>query len=136
MCRASVDGVELPVVVENHRGEWVWWVEGGAVPTGPIAARVRDELADLGVAQTVDCGKPVSRGPLVTCALSGGGAAFATVGSDGRVLLELAIDPPAAGVRSETPRDLTKRSRSLERTAGGDEEDEDTAPADGGTVAP
>lgn len=135
MCRASVDGVVVPLVVENHRGEWVWWIEGRVVPTAPIAARVREELADLGVSQTVDCGKAITSGPRLTCALSGGGAAFATIAKDGSVSLELAIDPAAAGVRSETPRDLTGRSRSLERTAG-EEEDEDTAPADGGTVPP
>ena len=133
MCRASVDGVVVPVVVENHRGEWVWWVEGGVVPTAPIAARVREELADLGVTQTVDCGKAVASGPRLTCALSGGGAAFATIARDGSVSLELAIDPAAAGVRSESPSDLTARSRSLERSAGADDE-EDTLPADGGTV--
>ena len=134
-CRASVDGVVVAVVVENHRGEWVWWVEGGVVPTAPIAARVRDELGDLGVTQTVNCGKAIAKGPRVTCSLSGGGAAFATIAKDGSVTLELAIDPAAAGVRSESPSDLTQRSRSLERSAG-DEEDEDTAPADGGRVPP
>jgi hypothetical protein len=139
MCNASVDGVVVPVVVENHRGEWVWWVEGGIVPTAEIAARVRDELADLGVAQTVDCGKAIARGAHVVCALSGGGKAFATIGKTGQVSLELAIDPAVAGVRSESPRDLTERSRSLDRTAVGEEED-DTAGSDigseGGRVPP
>jgi len=135
MCRASIEGVAVPLVVENHRGEWVWWVDGDVVPMGPIAARVRDELADLHVAQTVDCGKPIARGPRVTCALSGGGSAFATIAKDGTVSLELAIDPAAAGVRSEPPRDLTQRSRSLEHSAT-DEDEEDTIPSDGGTVPP
>ena len=125
-CRASVDGVRVPIVVENHRGEWQWWVEGGAIATAPIAARVRDELADLGVAQTVDCGKAIAIGARVTCTLSGGGAAFASVGKDGRVSLELAIDPAAAGVRAEEPRDLTKTSQSLAHGSG-DEDDENSA---------
>jgi hypothetical protein len=139
MCTASVDGVAVPVVVENHRGEWVWWVEGGIVPTAAIAARVREELADLGVAQNVDCGKAIARGPQVECALSGGGKAFATISKGGEVSLELAIDPAIAGVRSEAPRDLTERSRSLDRTAvGGEEEDavgSDTG-SEGGRVPP
>jgi len=125
-CRASVDGVRVPLVVENHHGEWRWWVEGGAIATAPIAARVRDELADLGVAQTVDCGKAIAIGARVTCRLSGGGAAFATVGRDARVSLELAIDPAVAGVRAEEPRDLTKTSQALAHGSG-DEEEENSA---------
>jgi hypothetical protein len=125
-CRASVDGVRVPIVVENHRGEWRWWVEGGAIATAPIASRVRDELADLGVVQTVDCGKAVAIGSRVTCALGGGGAAFASVGRDGRVSLELAIDPAVAAMRNEEPRDLTKTSRLLEHGSG-DEDDENSA---------
>ena len=134
-CRASVDGVAVPLIVENHRGEWVWWVEGGVVATAPIAARVRDELADLAVAQTVDCGKAIAVGRSVTCALSGGGAAFATIAKDGSVSLELAIDPAAASVRREEARDLTRTSRLLEHGRG-DEEEEDNVPGDGGTVPP
>lgn len=125
-CRASVDGVRVPIVVENHRGEWQWFVEGGAVATGPIAARVRDELADLGVAQTVDCGRAVAIGTRVVCELSGGGAAFASVARDGRVSFELALDPAVAAVRREEPRDLTRTSRLLEHGSG-DEEDENSA---------
>ncbi len=125
-CRASVDGVRVPLVVENHRGEWQWWVKGGVVATAPIAARVRDELVDLGVAQAVDCGRAVAIGTRVACALSGGGAAFATIARDGHVSLELALDPAVAAVRSEEPRDLTKTSRLLEHGSG-DEEDENSA---------
>jgi hypothetical protein len=139
MCRASVDGVALPVVVENHHKEWVWWIEGGVVATAPIAARVRDELADLGVAQTVDCGKAVARGQRVTCALSGGGAAFAMIDAHGDVTLELALDPAAAGARKEEPHDLTRLSRALEHGSG-DEDDEEapSPPSDGssGRVPP
>ena len=122
-CRARVDSVRVPVVVENHRGEWTWSIEGVAVATAPIAARVRDELADLGVAQTVDCGKAVSIGTRVTCALSGGGAAFATVARDGSVSFELALDPAVAAARSEEPRDLTRTSRLLEHGSGEDEDE-------------
>ena len=125
-CRASVDGVRVPVVVENHRGEWQWRVEGAAIATAPIAARVRDELADLGVVQTVDCGKAVVVGTRVTCALGGGGAAFASVARDGRVALEIAIDPAAAGVRREVAQDLTKTSQALAHGSG-DEDDENSA---------
>jgi hypothetical protein len=139
MCKASVDGVAVPVVVENHRGEWVWWIEGGIVPTAEITARVRDELADLGVAQTVDCGKAIARGARVVCSLSGGGKAFATIGKGGEVSLELALDPVVAGVRSEAPRDLTERSRSLDRSAVGEQEEDavgsDTG-SEGGRVPP
>jgi hypothetical protein len=125
-CRASVDGVRVPVVVENHRGEWKWSVDGAAIATAPIAARVRDELADLGVVQSVDCGKAVVVGTRVTCALGGGGAAFASVARDGRVSLEIAIDPAAAGVRREVAQDLTKTSQALAHGSG-DEDDENSA---------
>jgi hypothetical protein len=125
-CRASVDGVRVPIVVENHRGEWQWRVDGVAIATAPIAARVRDELGDLGVAQAVDCGRAVVVGTRVTCALGGGGAAFASVARDGTVSLELAIDPAAAGVRREVARDLTRTSQALEHGSG-DEDDENSA---------
>ena len=128
----------LSLGVENKRGEWVWHIDGRVVQTAPIAAQIAGELADLGVAQTVDCGAAVARVPLgdrLTCKLSGGGAAFATIAGDGTVELELAIDPAAAAVRSEVPRDLTKTSRDLERLPGEEDEDEVTgsaAPLDGG----
>ena len=65
---------DVPIVVENHRGDWAWWVEGGIVPTAAIAARMREELADLGVAQTVDCGRAVAPCRRIdACKLSGGG---------------------------------------------------------------
>lgn len=130
VCRAWAGGVALPIAVENHRGAWTWEVEGRFVNTGPIVARIAGELADLGVHETVDCGAPVARiDDRLACSLSGGGRAFVTVAPDGRVDLELAIDPAAAGVRSEQPADLTTMSRGLE-TSGGDEDEE------GGTVAP
>ena len=136
MCRASVDGVVVPIVVENHRGEWVWWIEGGVVQTAPIAARVREELADLGVTQTVDCGKAVASGPRLTCALSGGGAAFATIAKDGSASLELALDPAAADVRSETPVDLTQRRDRWSRAPERRRRRRTRAPDDGVQCAP
>lgn len=136
-CRAWAGSVELPIVVENHRGEWTWQVEGRFANTAPIATQIAGELADLGVQQTVDCGAPVARiDGRLACKLSGGGSAFVTVARDGRVELELAIDPAAAGVRSEEPRDLTKTSRDLENMGGDDDEDETTGSSSGSTVAP
>jgi hypothetical protein len=136
-CRAWAGSVEMPIVVENHRGEWTWEVEGRFVNVAPIAAQIAGELADLGVQQTVDCGAPVARiDDRLGCALSGGGSAFVTVADDGRVDLELAIDPAVAGVRSETPRDLTKTSRDLENLGGDEEADEPQGSSSGSTVAP
>jgi hypothetical protein len=124
-CRAWAGTVQLPLVVENHRGEWTWEVKGRFVSTAPIVTQITGELADLGVAQTVDCGAPVAQiDDRLACKLSGGGSAFVTVASDGRVSLEIAIDPAAAGVRSEQPRDLTKTSRALDRAGKEEEEDE------------
>jgi hypothetical protein len=138
MCRAWAGTVQLPLVVENHRGEWTWQVQGRFVATAPIATQIAGELADLGVQQTVDCGAAVARvDDRFGCKLSGGGSAFVAVGSDGTVSLELAIDPAAAGVRNEEPRDLTKTSRALDR-AGKEEEEEEATPGSAGssTVAP
>ena len=136
-CRAWAGAVRLPIVVENHRGEWTWEVEGRFVTTAPIVAQIAGELADLGVQQTVDCGAPVARvDDRLACTLSGGGSAFVTVAPDGRVELELAIDPAAAGVRSEQPRDLTKTSRDLENMGGDDDEDATPGSSSGSTVAP
>ncbi len=138
MCRAFVGSTVLPIAVKSEKGEWAWHVEGQVVQTAPIAARIADELTDLGVAQTVDCGGAVVKiavGERLTCRLSGGGAAFATIAKDGSVALELALDPGAAAVRSETPRDLTQTSRALERLPGEEDEEEVTgsaAPVDGG----
>ena len=131
----------LSIAVKSEKGEWAWHVEGRVVQTGPIAARIAGELADLGVAQTVDCGGAVVRvapGERLVCKLSGGGAAFASIGKDGSVGLELAIDPAAAAVRSEEPRDLTKTSRDLERLPGEEDEDEVTGSGSAAhsTVAP
>jgi hypothetical protein len=136
-CRAWAGSVPMRVIVENHRGEWTWEVEGRFVSTAPIAAQIAGELADLGVQQTVDCGAPVARvDDRLACKLSGGGSAFVTVARDGRVDLELAIDPAAAGVRSEEPQDLTKTSRDLEKMGGDDDEDETPGSSSGSTVAP
>lgn len=140
MCRAFAGGQKLTIAVKSERGQWAWRVDGRIVQTAPIAARIAGELADLGVAQTVDCGAPVARvalGERLTCKLSGGGAAFATIASDGTVSLELAIDPAAAAVRSEEPRDLTQTSRALERLPGEEDDEEvlgsgSAAPVDGG----
>lgn len=137
MCRAFVGDTVLTVAVRNEHGQWAWHVEGQVVQTAPIAARITGELADLGVAQTVDCGPLVVRvaaGERLTCKLSGGGAAFVTIAKDGTVSLELAIDPAVAGVRSEQPRDLTKTSRALERLPG--EEDEEEVMGSGAGSAP
>jgi hypothetical protein len=138
-CRAWADRVQLPIVVENHRGEWTWRVDGRYVATAPIAARIAGELADLGVQQTVDCGAAVARvreDDRLACKLSGGGSAFVTVDRDGRVSLELAIDPAVAGVRSEEPRDLTKTSRALDRAGREEDEDEVTPGSGGGSTVP
>jgi hypothetical protein len=132
-CRALAGGVALPIVVENHQGAWDWRVDAHVVATAPIAARIADELTDLGTAQTVDCGSAVALGDRVTCRLSGGGVAFASIARDGTVTFELAIDPAAAAARSESGSDLTARSRALEHSGGErDEDDEVTAPLDGG----
>jgi hypothetical protein len=124
MCRAFVGSTMLSIAVKSERGAWEWHVEGRAVVTAPIVERIGDELADLGLAQTVDCGGAVVTVPAddrLACKLSGGGEAFVTIGKDGTVELELAIDPSAAAVRSEEPRDLTKTSRDLERLPGDEE---------------
>lgn len=136
MCRAVVGSSVLSIAVKSEKGEWVWHVDGRVVQTAPIAQRIAGELADLGVAQTADCGGAVARvpeGERLTCKLSGGGAAFASIRNDGTVELELAIDPAAAAVRSEEPRDLTKTSRDLERLPGEEDDDEVTG---SGSAAP
>jgi hypothetical protein len=123
-CRAFVGSTMLSIAVESERGAWAWHVEGRMVETAPIMARIAGELADLGIAQTVDCGDAVvsvPEGERLVCKLSGGGAAFAAIGKDGTVELELELDPGAAAVRSEDPRDLTKTSRDLDRLPGGEE---------------
>lgn len=136
-CRAWAGAVQLPMIVENHRGEWAWRVEGRFASTAPIATQIAGELADLGVQQTVDCGALVTRiDDRFACKLSGGGSAFVTVARDGTVALELAIEPAAAGVRSEEPRDLTKTSRDLDRAGGEDEDEEAPGSSSGSTVAP
>ena len=137
-CRAAAGAAVLSISASSSRREWAWKVDGRAVQTAPIVTRVAEELADLGVAQTVDCGGSVAIVPLgerLTCRLSGGGAAFASIARDGTVALELDVDPGAAGVRSEEPRDLTHTSRDLERLPGQEDEEEvrgSAAPVDGG----
>jgi hypothetical protein len=76
----------------------------------------------------------------VTCALSGGGAAFATIDAHGEVALELVIDPAAASARKEPVRDLTQTSRALEHGSGDEDEDDTALPpssaGSSGTVPP
>jgi hypothetical protein len=139
VCRAFVGGTVLSIAVKSEKNEWAWHVEGRAVVTAPIALRITGELADLDVAQTVDCGGAVVRvdeGERLVCKLSGGGAAFASIGKDGTVGLELAIDPAAAAVRTEVPHDLTKTSRDLERLPGEEDEEEVTGSGSAAKVPP
>jgi hypothetical protein len=128
------DGPALVIRVRDVGPEWEWWIEGDVVATAPIAAYIRDELADLGAAQEVRCGpsaRLVGPGERIDCALGGGGKAFATLAHDGTVTVELALDPAAAAARSEPAQGLEQRSRALNTS---DDNDDEAAPADAGGV--
>jgi hypothetical protein len=121
VCQAVIsDGTALPIALERAGVGVHWRVAGRVVETAPIAAYVGGVLADLGIAQRAICGPPVQRlapGKRLACTLSGGGAAFVQVASDGALSLELALDPAAAAARgtAETDADLLHRSRELDK---------------------
>jgi hypothetical protein len=116
-CHASLaDGTQLPIAIAGK----TWHLAGRVVETAPIAAYVQGVLADLGRSERATCGPAVQRvapGQRIACALSGGGAAFVEIASNGALAVELALDRAAAAARTsgEPERELLRRSRALDR---------------------
>jgi hypothetical protein len=83
-CEAVLpDRGTLPIAVRQVAGAWEWHVERLIVTTDQLEAYLRDEVAALGVAQTVRCApriRALIAGERVECRLERGGAAFVTVG--------------------------------------------------------
>jgi hypothetical protein len=103
----------------------VWALVGVVIATAPLAAEIVDELADLGVTATVDCGAPLRqahRGARLDCTIdrgdAGKGAAWATIlDDDGAYRLEVALDPAVAEARTTVVDDnaLIRTSEALDR---------------------
>lgn len=139
-CLAVIDGLALPVAVEAAGSAWTWRIDGRVVATAPVVAYIDGVLGDLGVAQTARCGPAAVRlppGQRLPCKLSGGGVAFVDVAREGRVSLELALDPAVAAIRAEPvpDRELVRASRALERTGDEDDEPDELPPVDDKTAA-
>ncbi|HSD90316.1 MAG TPA: hypothetical protein VLB44_22455 [Kofleriaceae bacterium] len=139
-CEAALaDGTKVPIEVGTDHTDWTWRVAGIVVEQKPITDYVTDELADLHVAQKVDCSPAVhvvQPGDRIACTLSGGGLAFVSVAADGTASLELELAPQAAAARGEivTPQrdgELVKISRGLEGLEGESDGEEEAVP-DGG----
>ena len=132
-CTATLaDRSTLAIRVHDAPKRWTWEVAGLLVDARPIEAYVGGVLEDLGAAQGVSCGtrmRGLAPGGRVECGLARGGKAFVTIGAEGAMSLELALDPGAARARSEAATDLERASRALEHT---EDEDEDEGGAGSG----
>lgn len=143
-CDATLaDGTKLPIAIENvgEKAEWGWRVDGLVIETKQIVELVQAELATLRVQQTATCGMPIvviAPGDRIACTLSGGGAAFVRIESDGTSSLELALDAASAAARTElvTPdrdRQLIEQSKALE-VLEWESDGEEAIPTDGGVA--
>lgn len=114
-CTATLpDGTNVPIARDGGAWESPELLDGRAV-----AARVAEELAGLGVTETVDCGGVLVAPPAptaITCRLGGGGTAWVTVGGDGAIALEVALTAVTAAARTTGPGDavLDRASRALD----------------------
>lgn len=143
-CEAVLaDGTKLPIAIEADKREWAWHIDGIVVESKTITDHLTGLLADLRVAQTVDCGARfhvVKAGDRMACKLGGGGLAFVRVAADGSTSVELALDSSSAAARGElvTPArevELFKMSKDLE-ALDGESDGEEEVPADGGVPKP
>jgi hypothetical protein len=144
-CTATLaDKTTVPIAIENASGtEWGWRIDGRVIDGNAIATYVEGELASLNIGESVTCGPSVQvvrPGERVSCTLSGGGAAFVQVASDGSTTLELALDKASAAARTElvTPdrdRELTDQSKRLEDLEG-ESDGEEAVAIDGGVPQP
>ena len=109
------DGAAVAVTVRADGG----WDTEEILDPRPIAAAIEAALADLGAPQRADCGRlRVAPAPpvTVTCRLDGGGVAWASLGPDDAIDLELAVTAAIAEARGTGPGDaaLEARSRALD----------------------
>jgi hypothetical protein len=140
-CQATVADSTLPISIKRARPGWDWRIEGQVVETRPLAAHVQGMLSDLGVTQSVTCGRAIIRvrpGERIACKLSGGGAAFVDLAPDGATSYEIALDAVTAAVRGEplTPdheHELSRTSGALEHLAGEEIDESEPEITDGGT---
>lgn len=141
----AVTAAGLTVPITLTAGAPRTWTTAPLIDPRPVAAEVQAALASVGAAQAVDCGglRLADEGAArIECALGGGGAAFATVGVDGAVDVELALTAAVAAARRDPvdPATLEQASRALDTDeAEGSEDEADDADAgvgdDGGVDA-
>ena len=124
----------------------VAWAADEVVLAAPLVAHIAAELTGLGVAALVDCGSPVQPVPAdgrLTCRLEGGGLAWARLGADDRLELEIALTAEQAAARGGAADEdgLERMSRALdsdeaEGATGPERDDDDGDGGDAGVDAP
>lgn len=122
-CVATLpDKSKVQIAIRDTGTQYAWRAIGPILQVAPVEQYIKDELADLGAAQSVFCGARIQRVDRLTCELERGGKAFVAIAADGTFTVELALDPAAAKARSDGPADLEVRSKALAHTEDDDDE--------------